>query len=110
MLSDSIFPPSFCRNKKPITLSFPTTSLNCEIHKPRVQEKEEETTEDEKLIIWWRCHGSFGPEKGEQGAAGAQAFITVAAGGRWRSVSATLNRFHSHLRAAAATAAAAVFD
>lgn len=28
------------RNKKPITVSFPATSLNCEIYKPRVQSAE----------------------------------------------------------------------
>lgn len=67
-------------NKKPITVSFPPSSLNCEMHKPKVQSRgpeggDEEESEDEKLIIWWRRHGSFGPEKGVQGAYGAQAFI-----------------------------------
>lgn len=61
--------------RSPLRFHSPATSLNCEIHEPKVQSEGAgaEESEDEKLIIWRRRHGSFGPEKVEHGAGGASA-------------------------------------
>lgn len=40
----------------------------------------EDGSMDEKLIIWWRRHGSLGSEKDVQGADGTPVFITSSIG------------------------------
>lgn len=76
----SLIPGKQATTRSPLQFHSPATSLNCEIHKPRVQSggvgRDEEENEDEKLIIWWRRHGSFGTENGVRGAGGAPVFIT----------------------------------
>lgn len=101
LFSDSIFIPLFWENElqQEAHYNFFPLHLPCSVdlvsQEFSVQELGGEDKE-EKLIIWRRRHGSFGPEKGVHGADGAPEFITKQRSVGWERKTQA-NHFHNHL-------------